>query len=994
MKRNAVRVATTICIVLTTCHAFSNNGGGPANILTSASSSSHKMNLIQLQATDAATNQDEKANIRTKTTTSAITAPRKRNTSKKKQPNFNVANSAIHGADSMLQIFDGEQRGQSSRRLFFASSLFAAGVAIAPDNSAYTTAFAASPTSIAADQGSNLKYKTSPVNKRSGITVFDAEAKGYFNVKFVTYLSRFLLNFDADCQRWWYARAADLPRDASAEKINELRLRQFGAFSASVEVGLQEYEGDDGPKRLLSSLLRRYCPQGEALEQMNKGKGLGGSALEKQQREIKEARRQIALLFALLENYQPVDEITALLAAIDNASVEFIAINDGGEGYAPGYGSPLVVFPDPEGGEGFRTATGRATLKPSGRILRMDMINRGAGYKRAPSVTIAPPVNNPKGKAATAQAVLINDGINKGKIERISITDAGEGYAENESIKVTISPPDKGGVQATAEVVPELKVASITIIDGGSGYAAERALSVYVEPPPLTARVNLNDPMLEGSALIAQPLPAVATRIKPQNTSPLGVNAEEDGLMAKAVKAAKRGGGGNCVGRECYDKGVKATAYARAEMDTYQSFRNMDDSARPLNIEQAIEQRTQYSKFVSGSQSGVGSGPPKLEFLSGGKSSSSSQLLALLPSGYGLSYDKETNRYSWALAQNFESMNSDWLQGSSSLKPLDPDFGPRGRSPIEKLKNFDLSTALRFIASGAICCSVAHLILTPIDVVKTKMQIEPKKYTNVFSSFGMVLENEGFGAFFTGWVPTFAGYFAWGGAAYTIIEIVRRNLIDLLGPAAIPLEVPIIVLASSISACAGSVIICPFEAVRIRSVAQPDFADSIVGVYQRMVKDEGFKSLFAAVPVFLLKEVPFAVAKFTVFDLVSAKLYNDFPVAQEDIRLSLYVTLVSGTLGGICAAIVSNPADRTISEMKKASSDVGPIETGKKIVEEGGIPKLFEGITLRLFFYSFLVSIQFFLYDSVRLLLEIGTDDLKLYLDVLGGALTETGGPL
>lgn len=802
-------------------------------------SSSH----IQLQAA-ADSNPNEKKNPNQKQN-----KKRKSRASKK----FAVADAAIEGADSILQILNAEQRAQSSRRLFFASGLMAAGVAIAPDNSPYTTAFAAS-SSQAIDQGSSLKYKSSPVNKRSGITVLDAENKGYFNVKFVTYLSRFLLNFDADCQRWWYARAADLPRDASAEKVNELRLRQFGAFSASVEVGLQDYEGDDGPKRLLSSLLRRYCPQGETLELMNKGKGLGGGALEKQQREIKEARRQIALLFALLENYQPVDEITSLLAAIDNASVQFIAVNDGGEGYAPGYGSPLVVFPDPEGGEGFRTAAGRAILKPSGRMLRMDMLNRGAGYKRPPTVTVSPPANNNtnenkpdgdgngNGKAATAQAVLIYDGINKGKIERISITDSGEGYAENESIKVTISAPEtKGGVQATAEIVPELRVASIIITDGGSGYAAERALSVYVEPPPLTARVNLNDPMLEGSALISQPLPTVATRIKPQNTSPLGGtnNGGGDdggGLMAKAVKAAKRGGGGNCVGRECYDKGVKVTAYARAEMDTYQSFRDMDDTAKQVNIEEAIEQRAQSSKFLSGSQSAVGSGPPKLDFLSGGKTSSSSQLLTLLPSGYGLEFDKSMNRYNWALAQNFESMSSDWLQGSSSLKPLDPDFGPRGRSPIEKLKNFDLATAVRFVASGAICCSVAHLILTPIDVVKTKMQIEPAKYTNVFSSFQMVLEEEEFGAFFTGWVPTFAGYFFWGGAAYTIIEFVRRLLIDYLGPAAIPLEVPIIVFASAISACAGSVIICPFEAVRIRSVAQPNFADNIVGVYQRMVK--------------------------------------------------------------------------------------------------------------------------------------------------------------
>lgn len=69
---------------------------------------------------------------------------------------------------------------------------------------------------------SDLPWEVSPVNKRYGVTVFDAEQMGY-NVRFVTYLSRFLLNFDADCQRWWFARAADIPRDANLAKVADLR---------------------------------------------------------------------------------------------------------------------------------------------------------------------------------------------------------------------------------------------------------------------------------------------------------------------------------------------------------------------------------------------------------------------------------------------------------------------------------------------------------------------------------------------------------------------------------------------------------------------------------------------------------------------------------------------------------------------------------------------------------------------------------------------------
>jgi hypothetical protein len=36
------------------------------------------------------------------------------------------------------------------------------------------------------------------------------------------------------------------------------------------------------------------------------------------------------------------------------------------------------------------------------------------------------------------------------------------------------------------------------------------------------------------------------------------------------------------------------------------------------------------------------------------------------------------------------------------------------------------------------------------------------------------------------------------------------------------------------------------------------------------------------------------------------------------------------------------------------------------------------------------VSLQFLVYDSVRLSLGIGSDDLKVYLDVLGSALRDS----
>ena len=113
----------------------------------------------------------------------------------------------------------------------------------------------------------------------------------------------------------------------------------------------------------------------------------------------------------------------------------------------------------------------------------------------------------------------------------------------------------------------------------------------------------------------------------------------------------------------------------------------------------------------------------------------------------------------------------------------------------------------------------------------------------------------------------------------------------------------------------------------------------------------------------------------------------------QDIQLSLLVSLVGGIFGGAMAAIVSNPADATISEMKKSVSDVSPLDAAKDIIERGGYPNLMRGLPIRMCFYPILVSIQFLIYDAIRIYLGVGADDLKVYLNVLGGALQGDGGP-
>ena len=563
--------------------------------------------------------------------------------------------------DNPFQLLSTSQ--QQNRRLFFSSILTSS---VIPLLGTTSTLFM-SPLIAYADE---IKWSPSPINKRSGVTVYQAEET--YNIQFITYLARFLLSFDEECQKWWYKRAiTDIPKTASSDQVQSMRLKQFASFAASVEVGLQAFEdtnppknGDtsnngendnimyiNGPRRLMASLLKRY---GQDQDDSDKE----GIPKEKIKSEIKEAKRQIALLFGLLKTYQPVDDITKLLAAIDNASIRKVKINNHGSGYAPGYGVPAVTFPPPEAGEEYETATGRATLRPNGQILRIDLQQRGLGFTKPPTVEISPPraeaFGSPYAKGATAKAYIFRDGINKGRIERIELLSPGSGYTENEPIRVTLSPPDipldKGGQKCIADAIMEYEVDSIEIVNPGTGYASEKPLLIEVDPPPLTARVNLNDPLVVKRLSLDDSSQQMLNRNSSQNQNINNVIYDPSSMKAKAFKMAKIGGGGGCIGRACYDDPVVAYAYPYAEADSYSSFRNNN------------------GEKISASSSGDDEYRPQLPFWSGASASTWS-FLSLLPSGVGLSFNNELNRYE-LIANEDAMMNTD-LAVITPGKPID-----------------------------------------------------------------------------------------------------------------------------------------------------------------------------------------------------------------------------------------------------------------------------------------------------------------------------------
>jgi len=827
-------------------------------------------------------------------------------------------NISYHNNEGDDIITDREAR-ISSRRMVLASSLMSGGVLLTQQGD-ISMAFESR------DMNNNnvqLKWVKSPINpKRSNFQMTDAEK--IYSVSFVTYLSRFLLSFDPNAQQWWRDRAKEIPKSASEDEIFALREKQFAQFAASVEVGLQQDDfvgnkinvKNDGPKILLQNLLDQFGP--ELLDE----KEITEENNSRSMRERKEARRQIALLFALLDESQPTKEITSLLAAIDNGSVDSVVLSDDTtqlQGFSP-EDEIVVEFPLPQAGSGYRQAIGKALLKTTGRLLRIDVIDGGEGYAHRPDIRLP---NVAKG----GETAMIEPIIKNGKLQSVNVLDNGSGYSFEKVLEERIrSELSVGATPATIRIVPEMELTSIQIEEGGNGYAVEKPLKVMVS----------------------------------QNNE-----GKEPRMIGRAYPKGKMG------------------SFIAGRRPGENDIRNFE---RKLDGESTTTD-DMVDNVVSGASSG-GSLPP-LPFPE--KASSSQQLLALLPQGYGLEYDAKQRRYNLAVNKEYQRLYPTavtFLQASN--RPLVPDFGPRGRSPIERDQEIDLSTFLRFCLSGAICASGVHLALTPLDVVKTKVQIDPVRYPSFWSSFETVWKEDGPGAYFTGWLPTVTGHFTAGGILYATTELIRRSLTEYYSnnPA---LEAPIILISAAISSSIAACLFCPFDAVRIRTVSQePEDDGTTKNAYDTalcMIDEEGIKSLFNAIPVFIARQVPYAAVKFTVFDLSTEYLYNLYPLAQEDLKLSLGVSLLGGVFAGIGAAIVSNPADAVITELKKQKSESSPQEALKALLDRAGISALFKGLSIRMVFYSLNASFQFLVFDGVKFALGIGPDDLRLYLDVLGEAI-------
>eukprot|EP01124_Arcella_intermedia_P023976 TRINITY_DN393_c1_g2_i2.p1 TRINITY_DN393_c1_g2~~TRINITY_DN393_c1_g2_i2.p1 ORF type:complete len:409 (+),score=47.78 TRINITY_DN393_c1_g2_i2:143-1369(+) len=165
--------------------------------------------------------------------------------------------------------------------------------------------------------------------------------------------------------------------------------------------------------------------------------------------------------------------------------------------------------------------------------------------------------------------------------------------------------------------------------------------------------------------------------------------------------------------------------------------------------------------------------------------------------------------------------------------------------------------------AGGICCSITHGAVCPLDVVKTRMQLDPIKYNNgMLAALRTILSAEGAGVLSTGLGATATGYFVQGWFKFGGVEFFKVHLASAMSQEEAWNRRTSIYLASSAMAeVIADLFLCPLEAVRIRSVSDPAFPKGLAAGAARMLAGEGPLGFYAGLGPILFKQVPYTMAK-------------------------------------------------------------------------------------------------------------------------------------
>ena len=220
-----------------------------------------------------------------------------------------------------------------------------------------------------------------------------------------------------------------------------------------------------------------------------------------------------------------------------------------------------------------------------------------------------------------------------------------------------------------------------------------------------------------------------------------------------------------------------------------------------------------------------------------------------------------------ALRQRVASFNIIALSGATRNSA-----GTDSSSSLPRLSN------MANLTTGAIARASAGMVMMPVTVIKVRYESSLYSYRSILEAGKAILKAEGIKGFFTGFGATAIRDAPYAGLYVLFYEEFKRRLSQLQSAHLSVEEIRLpTAMASSksvstnflsgvLAAGLATAITNPFDAVKTRLQLMPEKYGNMVKASQRMIMDEGFKSLFNGLGLRMGRKATSSALAWTIYE--------------------------------------------------------------------------------------------------------------------------------
>jgi len=277
---------------------------------------------------------------------------------------------------------------------------------------------------------------------------------------------------------------------------------------------------------------------------------------------------------------------------------------------------------------------------------------------------------------------------------------------------------------------------------------------------------------------------------------------------------------------------------------------------------------------------------------------------------------------------------------------------------------------------GAMSGALPHTLLTPMDVIKCRVQVG--EYSSFADGFHHIHIAESRGQwsqsipqFFRGWAPTFIGYGMQGSLKFGLYEVFKFIFSGTIfsHEFAEAHKVTVFLLASCCAELVADVALAPWEAVKVKMQTTRTYPPKLNIVVPRMFVAEGWAGFYKGLTPLWGRQVPYTMMKFASFEKIVELLYLIFaPGSSKTAQIGL--SLMAGFISGMLCALVSHPADTLVSKLNQKND---ARTTACSLLATLSCRELWKGVVVRVIMMGALTAVQWVIYDSFKVAVGLPT---------------------